>query len=205
MQPPAMFTTQLQIMDPLCSVRWGGFTQNWVVERKAVSTPHELKWFLRERERDELTRRAGLMTAAEELDFAGLNEKIVSLQAGKRVLLFADHLGADVIDYLKRRDITGYGGYSRYFEVTERRASEAKALRRAARVALCNDLNVEAYGDGKGRRGIYDYLQDKKRNTVREKLRNGQITLAEAMGLRKDENVLGRGGDVKRAIEVVSR
>ncbi len=205
MTPSEMFIAQLRIMDPLLSVRWGNFVSQWVVERKCVTTPHELKWFIRERARDELTRRAGLMNADEEADFTALNEKITSLKDGRRILMFAVSLDATVIDLLKRRDMTGFGGYARYFDAQERRVSEAAALRRAARVAQCDDINVEAYGDGKGRRGIYDYMMDKRRMSKRDKYLRGQITLQEALGLPRDADVLGRGGDVAKKIVVVSR
>jgi len=200
MRPPQGFLNTLQIMDALLDLRWGDYVGKWVVERKAVTPPHELVWLIRRREREAQDIRAGLATPQDILDFAGLNEEILSLQRGKRVIVFADQLTPELYNKLCYSDIKRYGGYSRYADAMQARKDAKKAARVKDRREFLRDLNIEAFGTEHSR-GIYDFLTDKRRTGLMEDVKRGSRTLHDVLGVKPGEKLVGRGGD--RRIQVV--
>lgn len=201
MQPPESFARMLEVLDPLLSVRWGEHVQQWVVERKCVTPPHEMRWLLKERELDERDRRIAArngdkITLEQELDFQRLNEEIVSLRAGKRVLVHAAELTPAIRDRLFLADITRAGGYSRFADEKERIKDAKRAKVREKIRAKLDDMNREVFGTDHSR-GLYDFLTDKTRTSALDAWLTGRKTLNETLGLKKDEKVLGRGGASK--------
>ncbi len=194
--PPKGFVNTLQIMDPLLSVRWGDYVRKWVVERTAVTPIHELKWMIARRERESVDIRAGLASKDDELDFAGLNEEIASLQAGRRVIVFAEQLTQQVFNDLCLSDIQRYGGYVRYTDSRIEKKDAKRAAARKARNARNHDANVEMFGS-QNSRGLYDFLTDKNRAGAVDQLHRGEKTLRQVLGITDSAPILGRGGDVK--------
>lgn len=136
--PPSGFVRTLGLLDPLLSLRWGEGLGQWVVERKAVNfLPSEKGYMVRRRER------LGRLHAANPNDvktrdkFRNVCEEVISMQDGKRVILFTRDLNSHVYDALCLANIQKYGGYSRYCdkleaeeEATEARLERAQANRR---------------------------------------------------------------------------
>lgn len=180
MQPPVGFVNTLALLDPLLNVRWGECAGKWVVERKAVTPVTELQWLRRRREREYARARRGEKM---QTDVTHLNEEIVSLERGYRVICIESALTTQLYNNLCLTDITSYGGYSRYADEVEREEAEAKRKQDAAFSALLDDMLKESFGTGNGDVNIHSFLTSKKRAGALKQLQDGTRTLHEVLGV----------------------
>jgi hypothetical protein len=173
MHVPEAFLRCLQHMDPLLSVRWGPFVEQWVVERKAIFSDKEVFWLKRRTERLDRKFNAGNATEAEKTTRIGCLEDLASSENGCRVVLFAKTLNDHIYNQLCLSDITKYGGYSRYCDELER-AEDAREKDTE------RQLSNERVARWKEAAGIIRFLDD-KRSTM---LDHGCRDVAQMLGTK---------------------
>lgn len=144
--PPSGFVRTLGLLDPLLSLRWGEGLGQWVVERRAVNfLPSEKAYMIKRRER------LGKLSAANPTDvktrdkFRNVCEEVISMQDGKRVILFTRDLNSHVYDALCLANIQKYGGYSRYCDKLEAEEERAEAALERSQAGRRDDANREMY------------------------------------------------------------
>jgi len=197
MLPPESISNTLAAMDPLLSVRWGEHVGRWVIERTAVTPIVELKWLRRKREREELRCRRFNATQADRDDLAGINEEIISLERGKRVIVMVDRVDAQVYNALCLGDMKRYGGYSRYADKVEAEEFAANAREDEKFASWIENAAGEAFGRGNGGISPYDFMMSKKRKGLLREVQLGQRTLKSALGLREDQSILSSSAPVE--------
>src|SRR5690349_17418867 len=109
-------------MDPLLSIRWGPYVEQWVIERKGIFGAEERTYLKnrRERLRKKVEQGEGV-TKEDRNTYTGVCEEHDSAMQGKRVVLIVRNLDRQVYDALCMGDIQRYGGYSRYADEIEKK------------------------------------------------------------------------------------
>lgn len=142
-----VFMRSIASLDPLLSVRWGAYANQWVVERKAVISQEEIGYLARRYRR--LGEWVGDDTRSDiervRATYIGVAEELVSANQQRRVVFFTPHLDNRTYEQLCLSDIRRYGGYSRLADqMDEFEAGEMARLERALTEERL-DINRETY------------------------------------------------------------
>ena len=179
MRPPDHYVRLLTNMDPLLSIRWGPYVQQWVIERKGIFGLEERTYLKNRRER--LRRKVQQNDGVTKDDintYTGVCEEHDSAVNGKRVVLIVPNLDRQVYDALCLGDLQRYGGYSRYADEIERQEEE-EDTRKQRKISNQNEnIAKECFG----RLGIYDFLMRHKVGEMSQKTKS----IRQLLGLTRD-------------------
>lgn len=137
-RPAEWFVKAIGILDPLLGVRWSDAGAQYVIDRKAVLGPDELK-YLRRKEAG-LWQQCQAQNLAADKPTSDLHEKrmkwiaikmeLESAEAERRVIFSTKELTPKMYEHLCASDIKRYGGYARFADDLEAEESRAEADRK---------------------------------------------------------------------------
>lgn len=158
------FQTSLQTFDPLLSIRWGSYVEQWVIQRDSIVGDVEIKFLKNESGRLERKINSGVATEKMKVRYYGIVEELICAKLGKRVILFTSSFGPKIFDTLALGDIQRYGGYSRYADKTDQESVIEEKKLDTDQKNKRESIHSEVWG----RRGVYDFLTSKRQTDIHQ-------------------------------------